>query len=102
MPEMHLRQLEFTYSACGLFAKNKERMKKFKGTGDSRYIYWKELDKTCCQHDMAYGDFKNLPQKTAFDKVLRDRWFNIAKNPKYDGRDRRFASVVYNISGGAV
>ena len=39
LPEMHLRQLGFTYSACGPFTKNKERIKKFKETEDSRYIY---------------------------------------------------------------
>ena len=41
IPEMHLRQLGFTYSACGPFTKNKERIQKFEGTGDSRYIYKK-------------------------------------------------------------
>ena len=69
MPEMHLRQPRFTQSACGPFTKNKERIQKFKQTGDSRYIYKKELDKACFQHDMAYGDFKDLA-KTAADKVL--------------------------------
>ena len=53
MPEMHLRQLWFTYSACGPFTKNKERIKKFKETGDSKYIYQYELGKACFQHDMA-------------------------------------------------
>ena len=59
MPEMHLRQPGFTYSACGPFTKNKERIRKFKQTGDSRYIYRNELNKACFQHDMAYGDFKD-------------------------------------------
>ena len=49
MPEMHLRQSGFTYSACGPFTKNKERIQKFKETGDSRYIYRNELDKACFQ-----------------------------------------------------
>ena len=57
MPEMHLRQSGFTYSACGPFTKSKERIQKFKQTGDSRYIYKNELDKACFQHDMAYGNF---------------------------------------------
>ena len=60
MSEMHLRQSGFTYSACVPFAKNKERIKKLKETGDSRYIYQNKLDKACFQHDMAYGDFKDL------------------------------------------
>ena len=55
---MHIRQLGFPYSACGLFTKNKERIQKFKETGDSRYIYGNELDKASFQHDVAYGDFK--------------------------------------------
>ena len=44
MLEMHLRQPKFTYSACGPFIKNKERILKFKETGDSQYIYQNELD----------------------------------------------------------
>ena len=60
MPEMYLKQPGFTYSACGPFTKNKERINKFKETGDANYIYKNELDKACFQHDMAYGDFKDL------------------------------------------
>ena len=97
MPEMHLRQPGFTCSACGPFTKNKERIKKFKETGDSRYIYQNKLDKACFQHDMAYGDFKDLARRTASDKVLRDKAFNIAKNPKYDGYQRGLASMFYKF-----
>ena len=89
MPEMHLKQPAFTYSACGRFSKNKERIERFIQTGNTNFIYKNELDKACFQHDMAYGDFK--------DKILRDKAFNIAKNPKYDGYQRRLASVVYNF-----
>ena len=53
MPEMHLRQSRFTYSTCGPFTKNKERIQKFIETGDSRYIYQNELDKTCHQRSLA-------------------------------------------------
>ena len=59
MPEMYLRQPGFTYSASEPFTRNKERIKKIKETGDSRYIYQNELDKACFQHDIAYGDFVN-------------------------------------------
>ena len=97
MPEMHLKQTQFTYSACGPFTKNKERIKKFKETGDSRYIYRNELDKSCFQHDMAYGDFKDLAKRTAADKVLRYKAFNIAKGQKYDGYQRGLASMVYKL-----
>ena len=97
MPEVDLRQPGFTYSACGLFTKNKERMQKFKQTGDSRYIYRNELGKGFFQHNMAYGDFEDLTKRTAADKVLRDKAFNIAKDPKYDGYQRGLASVVYKF-----
>ena len=69
MQEMDLKQAGFTYSACGPFTKNKERIQKFKETGDTNYIYKNELDKACFQHDMAYGDFKGLVRTTASDKV---------------------------------
>ena len=59
IPEMHLRQTEFTYSAYEPFTKNKERIPKFKETGDSRYIYQNKLDKACFQHDTPYADFKD-------------------------------------------
>ena len=55
MPEMHLKQPIFTYSACGLFTKNKERIDKFMEIGNTDFIYKNELDKACSQHDMGYG-----------------------------------------------
>ena len=97
MPEMHLKQPGFTYGACGPFTKSKVRIKKFKETGDTKYIYKNELDKACFQHDMAYGDFKELARRTTSDKVLRDQAFNIAKNPKYDGYEKGLASMVYKF-----
>ena len=57
MPEIHLRQPGFTYSACGPFMNNKERIQKFKEKENLRYIYQNELDLACFQHNMAYGDF---------------------------------------------
>ena len=85
------------YSACGPFIKNKERIQKFKETGDMSHIYKNELDKACFIHDMAYGDFKNLKRRTFCEKVLRDKAFNIAKNPKYDIYQRGIASIVYKF-----
>ena len=79
MLEMHLKQPGFTYSACAPFTKNKERIEKFKETGDTKYILKYELGKAYFQHDMAYGDFKNLARRTASDKVLWDKAFNFAK-----------------------
>ena len=80
MPEMDLRQPQFVYSAYGPFTKNKERIQKFKETGDTSYIYKNELHKACFQHNMAYGDFKDLTKRTAADKVLRDKAFKIASD----------------------
>ena len=74
--------------------KKKERIQKFKETGDSRYIYQNELDKACFRHDMAYEDFKDLTRRTASDKILRDKAFNIAKNPKYDGYQHGLVLMV--------
>ena len=85
MSEMHLRRRKFTYSACGSFTKHKERIQKFKETGDTNYIYKNELDKACFAHDTAYSDSKDLTKRTVADKILRNRAFNIAKDPKYDG-----------------
>ena len=73
MPEMHLKQPGITYTACGSFTKIKKRIQKFKGTGDTSYIYKNELDKACFQHDMTYWDFKDLKRRTASDKRLRDK-----------------------------
>ena len=85
LPEMHLRKPGFTHSTCGPFTKNKERIQKFKGKGDSKYIYENKVDEACFQNDMAHGDFKDLLKRTAPDKVLRDKALNFAKNPKNDG-----------------
>ena len=95
MPEMHLRQPQFTYSACRPFTKHKQRIQKFKETGDTKYIYKNELDKACFAHDAAYSDSKDLTKRTATEKVLRDKAFNIAKDLKYDGYQRGLASMVY-------
>ena len=96
MPEMLLKQPGITYSAFGPFIKRKERIKK---TVNLRHIYQNELDQACFQHDMAYGDFKDLNRKTAADKVLQDKAFNIVKNPKCDGYQHGLFSMVYKIFG---
>ena len=64
MPEMHLKQPGFTYSACGPFIKNKERIEKFIQTGNTDFIYRNDLDKACFQHGMAYGKSKDLTKRT--------------------------------------
>ena len=97
MPEMHLKQPGFTYSACGPFTKNKERIEKFMQTGNTNFIYKNELDKACFQHDMAYGKSKDLARRTQSDKVLRNKAFKIANDPKYDGYQRGLASMAYKF-----
>ena len=103
MSEMHLKQpatigkKRFIYSACGPFTKNKERIQKFKEKGDTKYVYRNELDKVCFQHDMAYGDFKDLAKGKASAKFLRDKAFHIAKSPIYDEYQRGLASMVYKF-----
>ena len=81
MPEMHLKQPGFTYSACGPFTKNKERIEKFMQTGNTDFIYKNELDKACFQHDMAYGKSKDLGKRTQSNKILRERALKIASDP---------------------
>ena len=97
MPEMHLRQPQFVYSACGPFTRHKERIKKLKQTGDTRYIYRNELDKACFKHDSVYADHKDLIIRTEADKVSRDKAYDIASNPENDGYQRGLASMVYKF-----
>ena len=97
MPEIHLRQPRFVYSACGPFTRLKERIKEFKRTGDRHYIYRNELDKACFQHDSAYAGHKDLINRTEADKVLKDKAYDIASNPKYDGYQRGLAGMVYKF-----
>ena len=97
MSEMHLRQPQFTYSACAPFTKHEQRIPKFKETGDTNYIYKNELDKACFAHDAAYSDSEDLTKRTVADNILRNRAFNIAKDPKCDGYQRGLASMVYTF-----
>ena len=98
---MHLKQSAslnksgFTYSACGLFTKNKERIQKLKETRDSRYIYRNELDQSCLQHSIAQRDLK-IQQEEQLHQVLRDKAFIIAKNPKYE-YERGLASIIFRF-----
>ena len=94
---MHLNQPGFTYSACGPFSRTKERTQKFTQTGNTDFIYRNELDKASFQYDMAYGKSNDLAKRTQSDKVLRDKIFKIASDPKYDGSQRGLASMVYNF-----
>ena len=77
MPEMHLKQHGFIYSAFGPFTKNKEKIKKFMQTGNTDFIYRNKLDKACFQHDVAYGKSKDLTKRTQSDKVPRDKHLKL-------------------------
>ena len=61
------------------------------------YIYKNELDKACFVHDAAYSDSKDLTKRTVGDKILKNKAFDIAKDPKYDGYQRELASMVYKF-----
>ena len=97
MPEVHLKQPGFTYSACVPFTKNKERIKQFVKTGNTDFIYKNELDKACFQHDMVYGKAKDLVRRTQSDKVLKNKAFKVASDPKYDSYQRGLGSMVYEF-----
>ena len=79
-----LKTIRIYYSACPPFTKNHERIQQFKETSNSNYIYENELDKACFVHDTAYADGKDLAQRTASDKIFKDRAYEIAINSKYD------------------
>ena len=98
IPEMQLKQPRFTYSACGPFTKNKERIQKFMQTRNINYIC--KNDEACFHDDVAYRNYKDytdLLKTTESDKLLRDGAFKIASNTKYDGYERGLASMVYKF-----
>ena len=66
-------------------------------TGNTDFIYKNDLDKACFQHDMAYGKSKDLARRTQSDRISRDKAFEIASNPKYDGYKRGLASMAYKL-----
>ena len=72
MPQLHLKQPGFTYSTCGRFTRNTERIEKFMQTGNTDFVYGNELEKACFQHDIAYVKSKDLTKRSQSDKVLRD------------------------------
>ena len=97
MPEMHLRQPKFVYSACRPFTRHKERIKEFKRTGDTRLLYRNELDKACFKHDAAYAKYEDVENRLISDQKLRNSAHDIAGNPIYDSYQRGLASMVYKF-----
>ena len=98
MLETHLKDLKVgTYSDCGPVIQLKYRINKFIQTGDTNCIYKNELDKGYFSHDAAYSDFKDIKNKISADKILRDKAYKIAKDPKYYSSQRGPASMVYKF-----
>ena len=97
MPELHLKQPGFTYSACRPFTKHRERIQKFRETGNLTHLCRNELDKACFALNAAYSDNKNLAKRTISDKSMKDRAYEIARNRGYDGYQGALASMVYKI-----
>ena len=84
MPELHLKQPGFAYSACGRFTKNRERIKKCRQSGNLKHLYRNELEKACFANDTAYSDSKDVVEIIISDKILKDRAYKIATNYKCD------------------
>ena len=83
----------------GPFTKHREETQKFTETGNLREIYKNELDKTCFSHDAAYSDSKYLAKRTnsIWDNILKDKFYQIVPNSKYDRYQRGLASIVYKF-----
>ena len=93
---MHLRQPGFTYSACGSFTKNKERIEKFMKTENTDFFIEMNLIKLAFSMIWLMVN-RRIQEKTQSDKVLRDKAFKVASDPKYDGYQRGLASMVYKF-----
>ena len=91
MPQLHLKQVGFTYSICGSFTKHRERIQKFKETGNLKHFYRIELDKACFAHDASYSDCKDLTKRTMPEKVLKKKLL------RYKGYQRALARMVYKF-----
>ena len=94
MSEFHLKQPGFTYSACGLFTKHRQRIHKVRETGYLKHLCRNESDKIYFAHDAAYSDSKNSAKKVFSDTIYRDRAYEIAINCKYDGYRRSLVRMV--------
>ena len=97
MPELHLKQPTLCYSACGPFSRRRERIKKFRETGNLKHLHRNELDKACFAYDAAYLDSNE--KWTISDKILKDRAYEIARNRNYDGHQRALRSMIYKFFG---
>ena len=94
MPELHLKQPGYTYSACGPFTRHRKKIQKFRETGNSKHLYINKLHRACFADDSAYSESKDLARRTVWDKILKDKAHEIARNCWYDGYERALASIV--------
>ena len=79
IPESHLKQPGFTYSACESFTKYRERIQKFREAGHLKHLYRNELDKAHFAHYAVYSKSKDLTKRTISNKILKDRAYEIAR-----------------------
>ena len=91
---LHLKESEFTYRACKPFTRHCQNIQKFREICNLKHLYRRELEKAFFTHDAAYSDLANI---TISDKILKDRFYEIARNCKYDGYQRALASIVYKV-----
>ena len=94
MSGLHSRQAEFTGSTCREFEKHRESFNKFKEPDDLKYIHKNKLDKACLDCDDASAIGKYLAKLTVSDKVMKDKAYEIALNPKYDGYQKGLAGIM--------
>ena len=74
-----------------------KELKRTRETLNSKNLYRNELDKACFAHDATYSESKDLVKRTISDKILKDRAYEIARNPRYDEYQRVLASMVYKF-----
>ena len=97
IPELHLKQSRFTYSAYGRFTKYCKRIKKFRETGNSKHFCRNKLNKACFVHDAACSDNKDSAKRTISYTILKDSAYKIARNHGYDRYQRTLASMVHEV-----
>ena len=95
--ELHLKQPGFTYSASGPFTKHRERIEKFRATGNLKHLYRNGLDEAGFAHDATYSGSNYLARRTISDKILKDKAYEIAKNGGCDGHQKALASKIYKF-----
>ena len=77
MSELNLKQPVFTYKAYGSFTKYRERIQKFRKTGNLKHLHRMKLEKTCFGHDAAYFESKDLAKRTISDKILKKKLMKL-------------------------